>query len=94
MFWGLVAGSLLGVLLLWALLAALVLPGEARTVRSLGDGKPSDDDLCISGSTKLVEWAQKARHLAQLLRSIESPNASVGERLAGIQALKCATPAR
>jgi hypothetical protein len=147
-FWGVPAGLLLGGLLLWALMAALVLPGETRTVRalteakaaierihdqsgqfprpddrgqlpveglghdgfgrplkyevsgrwmlaswtltSLGfDGKPSDDDLCVAGSTRLRRWADKAAHLGQLLDEITSGRAALDHRLAGVRALRC-----
>ena len=157
-FWGVPAGLLFGGLLLWALIAALVIPGETRTARtltetttkiervygqsggfpqpddrghltlegidaaqstasgvledgfgrpfkyevagrrklaswtltSLGfDGKTSADDLCVSGSTKLVEWAEKGEHVARLLRDIQSGSAPIDTRLAGIRAFQC-----
>jgi hypothetical protein len=160
--WGVPAGVLFGGLLLWALIALIVVPGETRTVRllteakegiertrgesgtfprpdaqgrllidgisapggvgggavledgfgrpfkyqasgkwklaswtltSMGfDGKPSADDLCVSGSTTLVEWVEKAERVARLLRGVKLGSASLGDRLAGIRALQC--PAR
>src|SRR5439155_4751853 len=39
LFWGLGGGVLLGALLLWALIGAVVLPGEARTGKILIDAK-------------------------------------------------------
>jgi hypothetical protein len=42
-FWGIPAGTLFGALVLWALLATFVLPGEARTVRLLLDTKARID---------------------------------------------------
>jgi hypothetical protein len=150
-FWGIPAGGLFGGLLLWALLAVFVVPGETRTVRdlteakagierlysesggfprpdehghlrlepnrpvledgfgrplnydvsgrwklaswtltSLGfDGKPSADDLCVSGSTGLLEWAGKVEHVARLLNNIKSGSAPLADRLGGIRALRC-----
>ena len=39
LFWGTGGGVLLGALLLWALIGAVVLPGEARTTKILIDAK-------------------------------------------------------
>lgn len=157
LFWGFPAGVLFGGLILWALIAALVLPGEARTARILGrtmatidqiyrdtgefpppdahghltgrlsdgngaagtvlvdgfgqplhyevsgrwklaswllvssgfDGKAGADDLCVSGTTKLAEWAEQATEFAHLLESIGAGTASTKDELAGIRALKC-----
>jgi hypothetical protein len=42
-FWGVPLGVLLGGLSLWALLAALVLPGEARTAEAIADARAAID---------------------------------------------------
>jgi hypothetical protein len=42
-FWGVPAGALFGALVLWALIAAIILPGEARTVRVLAQAKEQID---------------------------------------------------
>jgi hypothetical protein len=150
-FWGIPAGVLFGGLVLWAMIAALVVPGETRTVRALAeakaaiervygasgrfpppsghgqlppaaigasessaggalqdgfgrpfayevsghwklaswkltslgfDGKPGADDLCVSGSTKLMGWIDKLGNVARL---------SFGDRLAAVRALRCPT---
>jgi hypothetical protein len=135
LFWGVAGGLLVGALLLWALIAVVVVPGEARTARALAaaradveqsyatsgalprpddqghlsiasggaradgfgrplqyqvsgrwklaswkltslgfDGRPSSDDLCVSGSTKLFALADEA---------------GITEHLAGVRALSC-----
>lgn len=43
--WGVPAGVLFGGLMLWVLIAALVLPGEAQTVRILSQAKTSIDQI-------------------------------------------------
>lgn len=44
-FWGVPAGALLGGLALWLVLSAVVVPGEIRTVRILGETKQRIDEL-------------------------------------------------
>jgi hypothetical protein len=154
--WALSAGALFGCLTLWGLMAALVLPGEARTVQILGqararieqvyrdtgefprpddeghletsaldkettsrgvlvdgfgrplhydvsgrwrlaswalvslgfDGRAGADDLCVSGATRLTQWAQEA-DLAGVLRALGSGRVLMTDELAGIRALAC-----
>jgi hypothetical protein len=151
-FWGVFGGVLLGGLLLWAIIAALIVPGEDRTVQTLAEGKahiervyeetgkfpvpsesrlatpesgpgglqdgfaralryevsgkwklaswkltshgfdgePGADDLCVSGSTKIMKWAEFGVAHVKLFQSIASGGAAPDERLSGIQALQCA----
>jgi hypothetical protein len=145
LFWGLSGGVLLGGLLLLALIAVLILPGEARTSRilidakdkldrayqaghgfpkslgesgaptldgfgrpleyrvtgkwmlaryrvaSLGyDGKPGGgDDLCVSGSTRTLQWANAAAAWLDVVQQMRGKEPSVSNRLAAISALKC-----
>jgi hypothetical protein len=113
LFWAVPGGALLGGLLLWALLALVVMPKEARVARdafdrplvyrvsgiwqfasytltSLGfDGKPSDDDLCVSGATKLAHLAEQASDLGDLVEALRSGHASTRQRWASIRSLSC-----
>lgn len=63
------------------------------TLTSLGfDGVPSADDLCVSGSTRLVRWAEKAADLARRIEELRAGTGggpSVSDRLSGIRALRC-----
>ncbi|MBA3455983.1 MAG: hypothetical protein H0T42_22990 [Deltaproteobacteria bacterium] len=149
MFWGIPAGALLGSLVLWGLIALIIVPGEARTVKRLADanlalervyketgrvpepeangqvvlagrivedgyGRPlhyvvsgpwklqswtltsigfdpddASDDLCLAGQTTIVKWAERVRTAAKLLEEITKGKASLEDRLAGIDALRC-----
>jgi hypothetical protein len=53
------------------------------------DGDPSADDLCVSGSTKLMEWGDKGAHLVRLLENIRAGSAPLDDHLAGIRILSC-----
>jgi hypothetical protein len=63
---------------------------KSWTLVSLGfDGEPSSDDLCVSGSTRMVELAEKALAIASQLEGIRAGTASVADHLSGIRALRC-----
>jgi len=61
------------------------------SVKSLGfDGRPGRDDLCISGQTRLMGWAETAGHIARLVdRKRGAPGETVVNTLKGIRALRC-----
>jgi hypothetical protein len=61
------------------------------SIKSLGfDGRPGRDDLCISGQTRLMSWADVAGNIA---RHVELRRGAIGEavlnRLKGIHSLRC-----
>ena len=61
-------------------------PGEALLV-SLGfDGRPSSDDLCVSGA---ASWAEGLDRLQAVVRSLTREDGRFRERLGGIEALRC-----
>lgn len=62
------------------------------TLSSLGfDGQPGGgDDLCISGYAKLGRWAGTALDILRVLENVREGGASLGERLQGVSALRCA----
>jgi hypothetical protein len=63
---------------------------KSWTLVSLGfDGEPSSDDLCVSGSTRMVELAEKALAIASQLEGIRAGTASVADQLSGVRALRC-----
>jgi hypothetical protein len=66
------------------------------TIESLGfDGRQSDDDLCVSGGTRLGTWAQRASTaLRGLSAASAAPSSKLGLRwqLAAIQASRCEPP--
>jgi hypothetical protein len=49
LFWGIAAGIVLGVLILWAFIAVVILPGEARTTRILIEAKDKVDQAYHAG---------------------------------------------
>jgi len=63
------------------------------TIESRGfDGRRSDDDLCVSGGTRLGTWAQRASTALRGLSAAEAgPSSKLGLRsqLAAIQASRC-----
>jgi hypothetical protein len=61
------------------------------TLTSWGyDGKPSKDDLCISGSSQVAKWAEQAVNLAAKLGPDNEGNAApLNALLRGILDLQC-----